>query len=204
MFFQVLQSALVTFDLMESLVARIEEISEERVRLSVWNRGLLPTREPQDSSCLICVILEYVIKNVCFWNSNVKKLKISFPPENPLVACGIESHLYRMSLSISHTGLRSMISARARDILWLRMSAWGLLVACKRDLSYNAACTHTYTQNVQFWKYPTQTSQSSPWQWPTSLWPCQHSFAQAEPWDCCQRTWGRNTTCFKREIYKQH
>ncbi|XP_075901830.1 glomulin-like [Nelusetta ayraudi] len=32
---QVLQSALVTFDLMESLVARIEEISEERQRLSV-------------------------------------------------------------------------------------------------------------------------------------------------------------------------
>lgn len=37
-----------------------------------------------------------------------------------------------MSLNISHTGLLSTIWARARDILSQIMSAWGLLVACRR------------------------------------------------------------------------
>lgn len=80
---------------------------------------------------------------VSFRISNGKIVKFSFNPsrEPTTVTCVVESHLYRMSLNISQQGLRSMIWARTRDILWQRMSAWGLLVACKRKHSSNVART---------------------------------------------------------------
>lgn len=45
---------------------------------------------------------------------------------------GSPAELYRMSLSISHTGLLSMMWARARDIRSRILSTWGLLVACRQ------------------------------------------------------------------------
>lgn len=80
---------------------------------------------------------------VSFRIRNGKIVKFSFNPcrEPTTVTCVVESHLYRMSLNISQQGLRSMIWARTRDILWQRMSAWGLLVACKRKRSSTVART---------------------------------------------------------------
>lgn len=176
---------------MESLVARIEEISEERQKLSVWNQGPLTNSGPQGWSSKLFLIyikvgpLNLLQSFVSFRNRNVKNCEI-WVLSHPRTG-----NMWCVSQKV--TFIECLSSSPSKDF-----AQW---VEPEPEISCGRGCLHrvywspaqgnmalTCIQAVQFRNCPVQTWQSLPWRWSTSLWPSQHSFAQAEPWDYCQRT----------------
>lgn len=116
---QVLQSALVTFDLMESLIVRIEEIAVEKLRTPQVNwRHFVPFFR----------WLTSMLHFPFYWSDIAPKCCSECNLNNSADL----NPIYSISLNISQTGLLSMMWARARDILLQIIPLYGLLVTCRQ------------------------------------------------------------------------